>query len=279
MLEDPRRIFELMDHLLEPADAERNDAFWRAFMSRLVDDPSGPLTAAVAGFREASAHGARREALRVLVHEISRAGCPPSPTLINGVTARFIRPGSTPQTDLLVHSLLQHQQQLEAALGLELDARLHAFTASLADRLPDHVWAAAPQDHTVDQQRMRMNVAESVFWERGVFLRERLHQTWNEFAQLPPADASLLASLRTVDFQVVDLAHVGWREALVEALSQDGIAAISSPLASGPSLREALADLLIRRVEAGVLILDVRIRRVLQRSGRWFIVLELPPAA
>lgn len=279
MLEDPRRLFEIMDHMLEPADAERNDVSWRALMSHLADDPNGPLAAAVAGFREASAHEAKREALKALVYELSRAGCPPSPTLINGVTARFIRPGSTPQTDLLVHSLLQHQQRLESALGLELDARLHAFMASLPDRLPDHVWAAAPQDHTVDQQRMRMNVAESVFWERGVFLRERLHQTWNEFAQLPPADASLLASLRTLDFQVVDLAHVGWRGALVEALSKDGIAALSAPVASSPNLREALADLLICRVEAGVLILDVRIRRVLQRSGRWFIVLELPPAA
>jgi len=122
-----------------------------------------------------------------------------------------------------------------------------------------------------------MNVAESIFWERGVFLRERLHQTWNEFADLPAADASLIACLRTVDFQSIDLSQEGWRKALVAALSQDGVAALSAPLSAGPSLREALTDLMIRRVEAGVLILDVRVRRILQRDGRWFVLLELPP--
>lgn len=279
MLDDPRRVFELMDQMLEAADAERNDSFWRAFIARAVIAPDGTLAAAVAGFRGASTHEDRRESLAFLVRELAAAGCPPSPTFINGITARFIRPGSTPQTDLLVHSLLQHQLNLESALGLELDLRLHAFMASLPGRIPDDVWAAAPQDHTVDQQRMRMNVAESVFWERGVFLRERLHQAWNEFAELPPADASLLAALRAPTYQVIDLAQQNWRDALVAALSQEGIAALSAPVASGPLLREALGDILIRRVEAGVLMLDARIRRALQRSGRWLIVLELPPVA
>ena len=277
MLDDPRRLFELMDHMVEPADAERNDSFWRIFTNRLIADPEGPLAAEVRRFRDAAGHEARRAALTRLIGALSQVGCPASPGFINGISARFIRPGSSPQTDLLVHSLLQHQQELETALGLELDSRLHAFMASQPERLPNEIWAAAPQDPTIDQQRMCMNVAESIFWERGVFLRERLHQTWNEFADLPPADASLLACLRTVDFQSVDLSQEGWREALVAALSQDGVAALSAPLASGPSLRETLTDLMIRRVEAGVLILDVRVRRILQRNGRWFVLLELPP--
>ena len=279
MLEDPRRLFELMDHMVEPADAERNDTFWRMFTSRLITDPVGPLAVVVRAFRDSTGHEARRDALTRLMGTLPSEGCPTSPGFINGISARFIRPGSSQQTDLLVHSLLQHQQQLEAALGLELDSRLHAFMASQPERLPDEVWAAAPQDPTIDPQRMRMNVAESIFWERGVFLRERLHQTWNEFADLPPADASLLTYLRTDDFQVVDLSQEGWREALVTALSQDGVAALSTPLATGPNLREALADLMIRRVEAGVLILDVRVRRILQRDGKWLILLELPPVA
>ena len=207
MLDDPRRLFELMDHLVEPADAERNDNFWRVFTSNLVVNPEGPLAAEVRGFRDAAGHEARRAALTRLINALPQGGCPSFSGFINGISARFIRPGSSPQTDLLVHRLLQHQQELETALGLELDSRLHAFMASQPARLPDEVWNAAPQDPTIDPQRMRMNVAESIFWERGVFLRERLHQTWNEFADLPAADASLLACLRAVDFQSIDLSQ------------------------------------------------------------------------
>lgn len=277
ILEDPRRLFELMDHMAEPADAQRNDTFWRMFTGRLITDPAGLLAANVKAFRDSTGHEARRSALTRLMGALSNEGCPTSPGFINGISARFIRPGSSPQTDLLVHSVLQHQQQLETSLGLELDSRLHAFMASRPERLPNEIWATAPQDPTIDPLRMRMNVAESIFWERGVFLRERLHQSWNEFADLPATDASLLACLRTVDFQSVELSQEGWREALVAALSLDGVAALSAPLASGPSLREALTDLIIRRVEAGVLILDVRVRRILQRDGRWFVLFELPP--
>jgi hypothetical protein len=78
---------------------------------------------------------------------------------------------------------------------------------------------------------------------------------------------------------LIDISQEGWREALAAALSQDGIAGLSASVSSGLSLRNALADLLICRIEAGVLILDVRIRRVLQRAGRWLIILELPPVA
>jgi hypothetical protein len=275
--EDPRRFFDLMTRALAPSDFERTDEQLTRFVDALSEDEG--LREAVAAVRDARvrSHTDLRTSFDRLLSALRERQFLVTHPVVAALNSRILRPGSTPDLDRRLRSLLSRWRGTEESLGVELDARTFAWLCSDDPGLD----AALGQGMAPDEgsQSWRFGVLYSLFWPRGGAIRGQRLSTYNRFCDLLPPERELAQRLLHDPLSTVAADLPDWRAAADGVLVRDGAAAIRAASAEIGALREAVLDLAARPVDTGLLLSYARVREARKDATGVAVVAELPEAA
>jgi hypothetical protein len=275
--EDPRRFYDLMARALAPSDFERTDEQLTRFVGTLAEDDA--LRDAVAGVRDARerSHLELRTAFDQLLATLRERRFLVTHPVVAGLNARILRPGSTPELDRLLRTLLARWTETEQRLGVELDARTFAWLSSEDRALDTALGPGLVPDEA--SETWRFGVLYSLFWPRGGPIRGQRLSSYNRYCDLLPPERGLALRLLRDPLPVVEADTSEWRAAVDSLLVKDGAAGLLAPDSAIDALRMAMLDLAAKPVDTGLLLSHPRIRNARKDAAGVTVVVELPEAA
>ncbi|MFC8244005.1 protein DpdJ [Streptomyces chartreusis] len=216
--EDPARFWQLVAAALRPNAYEYTDRRLTDLLRHVVEEePAGELAQAMAQVRDAASAGQATAALGQVRAAWAALDGTPRHADVAALATRLLRPGSDRATDTAAWALIQAWDDLEAALGVEVDARVVAYTAG-AGELP------LPRPLTSDQ-------AFSMLWPRGDQARNHhleSYQPYRDSEQPAVLDRLLVSMVHAHDIPRID------------AMTEDWITQYQKVLAHGPEVELAL---------------------------------------
>src|SRR5262249_1618863 len=120
-LASPRRLLRLAEAAVRDTDYELADRAQRGLIRLANTEPE--VADELAAFRDAASPDRKRSILQRILAHLAEAGLPAGRTVAAAVTARLLRPGSTPASDAVLLDLVNQIDRLETLLGFEPDAR------------------------------------------------------------------------------------------------------------------------------------------------------------
>jgi hypothetical protein len=275
--EDPRRFFQLVEHALEPNDFEILDRELTRFLQRIVDPASEPLRQAVADLRAAysQSHEDLAQAFRRLLHLLIQDGLTASHPVVVALQIRVLRPGSSHETDRLLHDLIARWRASEERLNIEIDARIFAYSCSSSTELDQALEQISIRGPESDVRRWRYNVLYSLLWPRGSAIRSRHLVTYNPFAALPVPERELVRDCLPRRTKIVPVDASDWFPQAAKALLSEGNVVLRAPVSSTQMLVQALMRMSVEPIEADFLLLYPRVARVAREEQHLDLVLEL----
>lgn len=254
--EDPQRFWNLMGAALRPNAFEHTDHRLTRLLQHVVDDePDGDLARAMADLRRAKGSATATKALDDLRRAWTRFDGPPRHSDVAALAARLLRPGSGPHTDRAARALLAEWDRIEQRTGVEVDARVVAYTAG--EGLLD-----VPGAMTADQ-------VFGVLWPRGDAARNhhlQVYQPYRDRGRPAVLDRLLVAAVHVEELPEVDATSPEWQERYRDLLAEQGAVELVCPLADAGVLRDALLRVPLIPVDRGVLRLFGELERV-SRDG------------
>ena len=226
--------------------------------------------------RSANSQAATTSALRELLGSLADHGVAVSHPVIAALNARVLRPGSSNQTDQMLHDLVHRWHAEESRLGIEIDARVFAFVASESDQVDRAV--PPPPGGVGDQRQRRFTTIYGLLWPRGSTVRASSLRTYNPYHSHAPTDRVLVLTALRRATPVVHLGDVAWRDKLAIALVDGGAALLSAAPADARHLRHALMEVQSNPVDAGYLMLHPRVIGFARDGGDLLVRLELREA-
>ena len=127
MRSDPMRFQTAVEHALETCSRHAATETLRAIGTIAATLPGGDLGQAFSEVRSAQAFGEFEQGRERLKHALLRENFPVSRSLSVSVVTQLLRPGSSRDTDILLHQLNKIWREKEAQLGLAIDARTFAY--------------------------------------------------------------------------------------------------------------------------------------------------------
>jgi len=266
---DPRKFFSLVESALDPSDFEVVDAELTLVLELAACDAE--VASALAACRSSRGHDELRRATDQLKAILSAKSVLVTHAVFSAINARILRPGSSPESDQRLRELITTWRALEEELGIEIDARVFAYTASSSDSLRDAL-SHVDSIHHYDQQ-WRFQVIYSLLWPRGNYIRSRSLSSYHPFSRLPEGDREVLLDClrrREVNVSLID---PSWRDKVTSALSEGGVVNLSAPATMGSELKRAALDLVAIPLEIGYMHLYPRADRV--QKGSEFVSLTI----
>ncbi len=259
--EDPRRFFLLVEAELAASDFERIDAELRRLLGWLADGEVD-VSDAVEAAREAQTNAARHAAQGQLLATLDRRGLVVTHAVMAAVNARVLRPSASPATDALLARLADRWALAEAALGVEVDARVFAYVATADADLTEAIREAVP-DGDADDPFWRFTVLAGLLWPRGNVVRARSLQSYNPFATPPDADRGLVLDVVRPGGAAIPLdADGAWRTTVAVALAAAGEVRITCGAGDAGRLHAAVLELTTVPTPAGFLSVYPRLEGV-----------------
>lgn len=180
---EPRRFLRLVNRAVSAGPDDEVDGDLTRFL-HARDTPT--LATAVAEYRDAASHAERIQRLGGLRAALRSAGLPTGRRLLVPLTARLLRPGSTPEQDAIVSDVLAEWVDAEQLLGCEIEVRTWALLAARSNRLGDLLPDEAPT------QQRRYDALASILWPRGWRVRGRHLRSYNPWQESPPSAPGLV---------------------------------------------------------------------------------------
>jgi hypothetical protein len=267
---DPRRYFRLVRAVLGPSDFEVVDVELARALDVIVGDSDGRQR--VANLRAAEGIAATDHALAALLDELNNRGVVTSHPVVAALSARVVRPGSSPESDVLIRNLVDQWRSDESRLGVEIDARVFAYIASASSAASS---AAFHLPGVSTNRQWRFHAIYGLLWPRGNAVRAAALQAYNPFAQLRATDRLLVLSCLDDPHPDLDIEGQGWRQAAAEALVTYGAVSLSAPLRGLRELRTAVIEMQGVPIDAGHLLLHPRVVGYERRGERAIAILEL----
>jgi hypothetical protein len=260
----------LADGALSISDFELVDRELTRLLSEREKDAE--LSRAVGAVRTAEGNAALQEAVFKLRNFLSARGLTVNHLVMSALSARILRPGSSPATDRLLHALIRDWKAEETRLGVEIDARVFAFLASQEPEYEAGLSAVGAVPH--HDPLWRYQAIYGLLWPRGYVARAQSLSYYNPFAEPPPADRELLLDILQ-DFETRVRLEDGWPERVQKALAERGTVDLKASLSDRHKLKQALLDLGAKTVEAGFLHLHPHLAGVELESGSITLALDL----
>ncbi|WP_181785239.1 protein DpdJ [Streptomyces phytophilus] len=266
--EDPRRFWNLMGAALRPNAFEQTDHRLTRVLRHVIDDePEGDLAQAMADLRNAKESAKAAKALGDLRRAWSRFDGPPRHSEVAALATRLLRPGSGPQTDRIARALLAEWDRIEQRTGVEVDARVVAYTAG--EGLLD-----VPGNMSADQ-------VFGILWPRGDAARNhhlQVYQPYRDGGSPVVLDRLIAAAVHAEELPKIDVMLSEWVERYQELLAVHGTVDLVCPLADPAVLRDALLRVPLIPVDRGVLRLFGMVERVSRNSNSVLVKVVLKEA-
>ena len=276
--EDPRRFFDLVENALRPSDYEIVDQQLTMLLDWINSPSEVEIRTLISDYRNAAtqSHQVHAEAFESLRKSLTKRGLFACHGVVAAIANRILRPGSTDDTDALLHRMVTRWKDLEDRLSIEIDPRILAFLESANDAIDDII--RHPDDNALEMNRRqwRFNTLFSLLWPRGGASRSARLTTYNPFNPLPETEHDLVRLFLSGEPQKVSVNDLMWREAASEHLIRDSEVILVSQPNQMPTLREALMDIMTTPIDSGFLLLHPKVNRVDRFSETVEIHLTLP---
>jgi ATP-dependent helicase Lhr and Lhr-like helicase len=243
---DPAGFFRLVESALEPSDFEIVDSELTNLLE--LTDTEDPVRNALTQVRSATSYQSLSSANDCLRAVLSNQGILVTPAVMTAIYARVLTPGSNVETDRQLLNLIRTWQAEEHRLGVEIDARVFAYTASTQNQLTNALPSAIQRDRYLCFQ-----VLYGRLWLRGGLIRNRAISFYNPFTVVPEADREILLDVLQPAENVVKLEEPNWREKINQALSTTGAVALMARLTDRQALKQATLQLMTEPVDVGFL--------------------------
>ncbi len=273
--EDPHRFLDLLRGALNESDYESADRELGRFLGWVTTSTDSELLALVAAVRTPVSQVQLAAAFQDLRASLKDRGLQTSHAVIAALASRLLRPGSTPDTDALVHNALLQWTAEEARLGVEIEARTLAFALSASDVLDQALDTLLPLGPNQELQQWRFNALYGVLWPRGAQARNQALSLYNPYAVIPIVERFLVVDALPVTEPEIAFESADWPSALETALIAEARAVLACQTDVLGAFRRGLLRLLTTPVDTGVLLLHPRLRAVLRQDGRVRARLEL----
>jgi hypothetical protein len=269
---DPRRFYQFVENALSASDLELVDAELQTVLNLATSNDE--VQDALKRVRRARGIEDLQDANANLRNVLTSRGMLGIHPVYAGLQNRILRPGSSAQTDRLLHTLIRDWQAAEQRLGIEIDARVFAYTASREKKYTEAL-ASVDSDAASDAE-WRFQTIYSLLWPRGRKVREREMDAYNPFADLPSGDRLLITEHLPQRRPPVDIDRNGWKKRVTERLSDRGMARLSASESGRPGLQNALVTLLSEPVDVDFLRLYPQLSGVEREEGGFVATMVLP---
>jgi hypothetical protein len=270
-LEDPRRFYRLAESALSVSDFELVDRE----LTRLLDwvEADAGLRDLMKAVRDARDQHHLQQAEETLAEALSERGLVLTHAVRSALHARVLRPGSSAATDSLLRRLVSDWRQREEELGIEIDARVFAYLASVEGTYqallaqagltsqPDALW--------------RYQVFFGLLWPRSSIIRGQGLASYNPFAAQPLPDRELVLDLLQSDDVEVPLDAADWQERVRRALKEGGSVRLRAGVGEGAKMKAALLLLAATPLEVDFLHLHPHVESVEQDAAGLTVTLDL----
>lgn len=270
-VEDPRRFWALVATALGPTDGERVDGAVRRF---LQESRAGALSAATARVRTAMDLQDLTAAWRTMREAMFASGIDTDQSVIAALGTRVLRPGSSQDVESLLTDLLRQWNDLESALGIEVELRVFAY---LAAANPDVRRRLGTLAHgSAQEPRWAHGQLVGILWPRGYRLRAAGLQTYSPYSELESSERLLYAHLVDGGAAIIDGRTADWRQDADEALRGSGAVAIC--VGSEAEAASIVHDFLTEPTSVDVLEFHPRVVGLVRERGHLRVLAELREA-
>jgi hypothetical protein len=268
---DPRRFFSLVEAALAPSDLEEVDAELSTLVNWLsADSPAyrEDLAQAVHALRGARTHQQTVMANDELRSRLEFAGTAVTHPVLVAMQARVIRPGSSPNTDELLAKMVDRWTALEARLGVEVDARVVAYTMSFDNTLDLALPQVSAGEIGTDRNAWRYSTLYGLLWPRGADVRSQTLTAYNPFSQLPPTERLLVRAVLPATTSDVPIEASDWHQRVCTALINEGAAVLSATPECRHELRRAVQRLLVDPLDTDTLLVQPALAGITHENHR-----------
>jgi hypothetical protein len=263
--EDPRRFFNLVEHLLGPSDFELVDSELTKYLDCVDAVPE--VADAAAEVRRSRRHDRLTAAWTQLRTAMVDRGIHLSHAVTTALSTRLLRPGSSPEVDEAVRGIVDRWHEQEDRLGIEIDARVFAYHESNDEDVAKLLQQVVAGDGSADERQWRFGALLSLLWPRGRAVRADALATWNPYADLPDTDRFLVLGQLPTTSESVDVADLNWRSRVDDALRRTGSVVLRSEDSDRERLRAASVAVLSQPIHLDFLEVNPRIAGM-RRTGR-----------
>jgi hypothetical protein len=274
---EPRRFFQLIEAALAPSDFEEIDSELGTLLQWIgpgAIHPRPELRDALGAVREASTHQEMLQSNEALRQQLEQAGLSISHPVMVALQARILRPGSSEKTDAILAELLQQWKELEEALGVEVDARMVAYTLSQRPDFDATLSHGGPIPAGDATRAWRYGALYGLLWPRGMEVRSQMLSAYNPFVDLPPTDRWLLRDVLPVTTDV-RWEEGDWYLRLCGTLVREGAAFLSAPVAKRKEIRQAVQQMLLSPLDTESLLVQPSVSGVFQEACRIRVRFEI----
>lgn len=271
--QDPRAFLSLVDTTLAPGEHEYVDGTIVQLLQEVTGSPSGPAATALGDLRSARSAGDADAAFTRLREAWGRISGPPRHSAVATLSTRLLRPGSGPETNQIALELVTAWEQVERAVGVEVDARVIAYV----------VGSGVISLKT--GRRLSADQAFSLLWPRGGQSRAQHLQHYQPYAQRPVLDRLLVAAVHDDRVPRVDLGQSGvgladsdWRVRYRNVLAENARVDLVTYGSDTRRVAEALTELPLIPVDRDVLRLYGEVRAIVRAANEIRVRVELREA-
>ena len=274
---EPNSFFDAVEAAFAPTDLELVDVSLRRILDLLSSD--AVVRDGMNRLRGTESHAASAQIWRELSQTLTRrGGVDLSHAVVVALNTRLLRPGASPELDILLTELIAHWDNLEQRLGLAVGLREFAYAVSHSetwrDRVQIYLIASLPGAAAAN-----VSIFAAIFsmlWSRENEVRQASLKSYNPYRTGRTTDPAVVRELllrRTV--QTIDLSAPAWKEVLYAAFAEDGACRLSATGAEARKLRAELVLLGATPVDVGVLQFFPAVERIERRQDRIFVDLIL----
>lgn len=276
LAESPRRFLDLLRSALGESDFECADRELSRFALWAAEENESALGEHLRHLRQADTLEALTAAFRNLHDYLRVRGLQTSHSVMAALSSRLLKAGSTPQSDALVHGVMERWRQEELRLGLEIEARAVAYAFSTGDELDMSLSSGMlPISAGEDRRTWRFNALSGLLWPRGSHARNHALAIRQTFSEVPnPERLLVIDQLGPAEPEVV-FGPAAWRANFERCLIEHQRAALATPANGLAAFREALTELLVRPVDTGSLLVYPRLLGIERRADNISAIFEL----
>ena len=250
---EPRLLLQSLEAAIAPQDAEMTSGAMDELIDAFVGIPD--IADLVRMVRGQVGHSKRVAALQDLYDVIARQGIYAESGFKVAVNHRILRSGTGPDSDALIHELVQTWRRWERELGVGLD--LQTFCSLVPSHL-DFGWRVRllldRGEHTARGDRDVEGVLYGLLWPRQWEVRARVLQSYQPFRTGGYTDPALIRELLLdpgpdpIDFGLED-----WYAQFANTLATAGVTRVRIPTERRVAFSEVLFQILSTPVEVDYL--------------------------
>jgi hypothetical protein len=272
---DSTLFYRRIESALGPSEFELIDEQLRQFIHWIGTPGDDELVAMTQAIRGAQSSHEAQERLATLRRALIERGQSVFHGYVAALSTRVLRPDTPPAMDLLLAEIMRRWGELEARLGLEVEARVICALFSGDPRIDQAFSEANFELPVANRETWRFSMLLGVLWARGHALRANALPLPLRFGDFPAVtERMLLQEWLSESEAPIHTSGSDWLGKLHERLIRYG-RALLSVLPNSEALNAAMAAVVVTPVQLEYLNVYAKLVAVVRGEGEVRIELEL----